>query len=366
MALNWLLVFSSLFFSFGVSAAENANAKIQWYRPLIVNTLQNNHARVLIAGKTSPGNQVVIGAEAYSYRSQTDSSKLSPRDLAVSPAKAIADKDGVFQIALNLPYTAVQIPVIISDDKNQTSTIILLMHVEKNHVHVNVKTVARNRWRVYVGPAFKFFDVNESNSIATTSASSSLLGSTVGGRYQFRSNTYALASINSVEGVGSASGNQFTYNDFEVSLGVGRKIKTRWLKNWDKAIEVDYTNASSLFIVRDASSNFVFETAALNKLAAEFTVSYDNTARVTSTIGAGLEYGLLNSAKFDSSPGMTGGFLNYQISYRLDSQFFALGNLSAEYENYSFSNYDTPTATTISTSMSQIIGTATASIGFEF
>ena len=349
--------------AFAATAATN----VEWYKPAIAESLSNNRARVFIRGKTMPGNRIAVGTEAYSFKSQTNYSKLTAKDLNATPATVVADKKGNFQIEVTLPYTAVQISMIVSNNISQSRTIILLLHVAKNRVQVNVKTIAWNLWHVYVGPTFKLFNVSESSSLASQKISSALLGSTIGGQYSFRKNYFATASVTSVQGVGSLpTSGDFTFSDFELALGVSHDFNTKWWKNLRKSINLSYINASSPFLIRNASSSYIFETAALNKLALTLTGAFDSNRFFDSAVSIGLAYGLLNSSQFNSAPGEIGAILDYQVTHQLASQFFLLGDLTEEYDTYSFSNYDLPSSTSITNSMSQFITTATVAIAYKF
>ncbi len=366
-----LFLFTVVFFSSlaiaGAKPSVQHKIKVEWYTPVIMQSLANNRARVLIRGKTTPGNRASIGANAYSFKSQTNFSTLAPQYLNVTPSRAIADKNGNFQINMTLPYSAVQIPVVVTDSNGQSQTIILLLHVERNRIQVNVKTMAWNLWRVIVGPTFKFYNMNESNSLVSSKVSSTLLGSTVAGEYNFHRNYLAAFSLTSMQGVGSLpTTGDFTFSDFEVALGVSRRFKTKWFKKLRKSVELSYTNASSPFLVRNSSSAYVFYTAALNKLAVTFTGAFGSGDYFNSAVSFGLLYGLLNSSKFTSNPGELGAILNYRIVHDLDSQFYILGDLGAEYDMYSFSSFDPPSSSTLTNSMNQLVGTANVAIACKF
>ncbi len=349
------------------TATTHQTIKVEWYRPAIAESLSNDRARVFIRGKTMPGNHIAIGAEAYSFKSQTNYSKLSAKDLNATPAKVDADKNGNFQIEMTLPYTAVQISMIVSNNISQSRTIILLLHVAKNRVQVNVKTAAWNLWHVYIGPTFKLFNIDQSNSIGSQKISSTLLGSTVDGQYNFRKNYFATASITSVQGVGSLpTTGDITFSDFELALGVSRNFSTKWWKALNKSINLSDISASSPFLIRNSSSAYVFETATVNKLALTFTGSFEGNRFFDSAVSFGLAYGLLNSSQFSSSPGEIDGILDYQVTHQLASQFYLLGDLTEEYDAYSFSSYDLPSSASITTSLGQFITTVTAAIAYKF
>ena len=223
----------------------------------------------------------------------------------------------------------------------------------------------RNPVVLFVGPTNKQMDVSESNPVGTPQISADLKGLTASGEFEFKRRYFGLVSIISANGVAAAT-NPISWNNFGVSMGIGRIVQTHWFQNWHKSIELTYTQIGSPFLTTDPTGNLIFQTATLKKLAFEVTGSYYLTDRLTTMLGLGLLYGRLYSSKMNGTPGVIGGLLRLQLTFQLSSRFFALGEISGEHETYSYSSLNQQSGKPMSSSSVQNVTNATAGIGYVF
>ena len=87
-----------------------SRVQVQWSMPKFVRFVDRQHARFIIAGKTTPGVKIQIESGAALVDSQMRSYDLTFNKMAPNAKQIIVGPGGQFVFYLTLPFTYVQIP----------------------------------------------------------------------------------------------------------------------------------------------------------------------------------------------------------------------------------------------------------------
>lgn len=146
---------------------------VQWYLPEIGETQKKRRTRVIIPGKTMPGARVFVNAKAIIVITKDNRVGYLPTKKAMAgSAVAVADKDGLFELTLDLPNYTVQLPlgIVPPGSRKVARKFQLNLSVEKERVrYTNLKIVSKSpaytkRYGLWFGTGYNYLKYTQTSS----------------------------------------------------------------------------------------------------------------------------------------------------------------------------------------------------------
>ncbi len=360
-----------LLFGAGIAHAspvQKNTGAIQWYQPTIKQTTDATHSWVQLSGQANPGTKIQLESGTVAIYGGKKVRDLSFKELGIKSSDIILRPNGEFKFFMNLPYANIEIPIAATTTRGYTQHYILLMDVTKRSVKITSGNVTEppTKWYANIGPVLKLFSWSQSNSTFSWKNSFAIFGSTVGLGHAINHKNHISLTLTSAQGVGSLpTGANVTFSDFEYALDYTHTLSWQPIQRVKIASDFGYTLGNLPFFIRNASSNYAFQTATGNNLTLGLTGSFGRS-RLGESVGIGLVYGIVNASGINSTSNLMGGYAKYALAYRLSFPFYLFGDFLAQYETYGFSAYDTPTSKDLKNSINQTIFSTDAGIQCRF
>lgn len=163
-----LLFTSCVFFS---SPALSQIFSVEWYKPIVSNSMIPGRSKVILSGTTEPKSTIKISAKEILLVSGTEEMESLPTsDLVVQP-QVIADQRGYFELILDLPNKTVQLPLEARSPNGRTKKFQMNLEVKENVAIVTNQATAKKSpyekrtWSLWGGIGLNFLSYDQSTSI---------------------------------------------------------------------------------------------------------------------------------------------------------------------------------------------------------
>lgn len=356
-------------------------SEVEWYKPELGNASKEKSSRVVITGHAEKGAKVSLKADKIPVVGADNSVELVAKEnVVVKQDSVTADKDGYFEITLDLPLGMVQLPLEIDNGSGApVKNYEVKMAVEKQAVTMaSTEPLKASPYRqsnksVWLGVGFNYLKYNQTTSTLPsnlTFETIKLPSLYLGGTYHVNTKWSAMASYSISKGATSSS-SQVAVSSGDFLWKIASLEAIYWPERWRKEKSrvgvmagVQHHSFPFLNILSTSPATATIENATMMVADLGAFMEYTPRARWTYEAFLAYQYPLADPNEFSIKPqflfnGSVGAYYRYRPNLYLGG--FWYGQL----HKYSFDQNNAAIGTRLSGKQDLFYSNIEFRVGYE-